>query len=129
MILIWKKCRLLCALQGRRILFAMENITLIFFIPVAKAVRYCIKTKLLKLKMPTASPLSLTSGRTYELITRCSGENFIPPSFDDFYVDVNHKLRHNTMRLYGINCSDKLVSVAMTVAESDDGAVLGAVCL
>lgn len=64
---------------------------------------------------------------TYELITRCSGENFTPPSFDDFYVDVNHKLRHNTMRLYGISCSDKLVSVAMTVAESDDGAVLGAV--
>ena len=63
----------------------------------------------------------------YDLIVRCADENFKPPVFEDFYVDVNHKLRHNTMRMYGIKENDTLVAVAMTVAESGNGAVLGAV--
>ena len=63
----------------------------------------------------------------YELIVKCADENFKPPLFEDFYVDVNHKLRHNTMRMYGIKENDTLVAVAMTVAESGNGAVLGAV--
>ncbi len=63
----------------------------------------------------------------YELIVKCADENFVPPLFDDFYVDVNHKLRHNTMRMCGIYEAEELVAVAMTVAESDSGAVLGAV--
>ncbi len=63
----------------------------------------------------------------YELIVKCADENFVPPAFDDFYVDVNHKLRHNAMRMYGISENNRLVAVAMTVAESDHGAVLGAV--
>jgi predicted GNAT family acetyltransferase len=63
----------------------------------------------------------------YYLIVRCTGKNFQPPKFEDFYVDVNHKLRHNTMRIFGAKSGNKLVSVAMTVAESMYGAVLGAV--
>lgn len=63
----------------------------------------------------------------YEVIVSCADENFNPPKFEDFYVDVNHKLRHNCMRLCGVADKDKLVSVAMTVAESENGAVLGAV--
>ncbi len=63
----------------------------------------------------------------YNLISSCADDNFTPPSFDDFYVDVNHKLRHNTMRMYGIRAGDRLAAVAMTVAECNSGAVLGAV--
>jgi GNAT superfamily N-acetyltransferase len=63
----------------------------------------------------------------YDLIVKCADENFVPPKFDDFYVDVNHKLRHEVMRICGIQEDDKLVAVAMTVAESENGAVLGAV--
>lgn len=63
----------------------------------------------------------------YNLIVKCTDENFTPPNFDDFYVDVNHKLRHKATRLCGINVDNKLVSIAMTVAESNNGAVLGAV--
>ena len=63
----------------------------------------------------------------YNLIVKCADENFKPPLFEDFYVDVNHKLRHKTMRMYGIKEKDVLVAVAMTVAESKNGAVLGAV--
>lgn len=63
----------------------------------------------------------------YELIVKCADDNFRPPVFEDFYVDVNHKLRHNTMRICGITEGDMLAAVAMTVAESANGAVLGAV--
>lgn len=63
----------------------------------------------------------------YYLIVRAADKNFKPPSFEDFYVDMNHKLRHKTMRMYGVRRGRRLVSVAMTVAESNKGAVLGAV--
>lgn len=66
----------------------------------------------------------------YSLIVASADENFTPPSFDDFYVDVNHKLRHETMRLFGVCEDDTLAAVAMTVAECTNGAVIGAVaCL
>lgn len=63
----------------------------------------------------------------YYLIVRCADKHFKPPCFEDFYVDVNHKLRHKTMRMYGVKEGGRLVAVAMTVAESKNGAVLGAV--
>lgn len=63
----------------------------------------------------------------YELIVSCADAQFQPPVFEDFYVDVNHKLRHNAMRLIAIQDGGKPVALAMTVAESENGAVLGAV--
>lgn len=63
----------------------------------------------------------------YQLLAECADESFTPPAFDDFYVDVNHKLRHKAMRMCAIYDKSKLASVAMTVAESKDAAVLGAV--
>lgn len=63
----------------------------------------------------------------YYLIVRCADRNFIPPSFEDFYVDVNHKLRHHSMSMHGVREGHRLAAVAMTVAESDKSAVLGAV--
>lgn len=63
----------------------------------------------------------------YDLIVSCADDDFKPPSYENFYVDVNHKLRHSTMRIYGVLDNDNLAAVAMTVAESDDCAVLGAV--
>ena len=65
--------------------------------------------------------------KAYELILKCADENFNPPAFEDFYVDINHKLRHNTMRIYGVEEKGELVSVAMTVAESSTAGILGAV--
>ncbi len=63
----------------------------------------------------------------YGLLVRCAGEGFAPPVFEDFYVDVNHKLRHGAMRLVGVEEGGILAAIAMTVAESESGAVLGAV--
>lgn len=70
---------------------------------------------------------NISEKEAYELISSCADENFIPPNFDDFYVDVNHKLRHNAMRICGLRLKGELASIAMTVAESNNAAVLGAV--
>ena len=63
----------------------------------------------------------------YDLLVKCAEEGFMPPPFDEFYVDINHRLRHQSIRMYGIEDNGTLAAVAMTVAESDNGAVLGAV--
>ena len=63
----------------------------------------------------------------YDLISLCADRFFSPPDFEEFYVDVNHKLRHGSLRICGLKDSDKLAAIAMTVAESGSGAVLGAV--
>lgn len=63
----------------------------------------------------------------YNLILSSADENFTPPCFEDFYVDVNHKLRHKAMRVVGITDNGRLAAAAMTVAESDTCAVIGAV--
>ena len=63
----------------------------------------------------------------YEVIVKSAGKGMTPPPFEDFYVDVNHRLRHGTMRLIGVTDGGKPAAVAMTVAEGGGGAVLGAV--
>ena len=67
-----------------------------------------------------------TIREAYDLIAKCAEEGFMPPPFEDFYVDVNHKLRHNAMRLIGMRDGEALAAVAMSIAETDDLAVLGA---
>lgn len=63
----------------------------------------------------------------HALLLQCTDDDFSPPAFEDFYVDVNHKQRHGTVRLCGVNSGDQLAAAAMTVAECDGCAVLGAV--
>lgn len=61
----------------------------------------------------------------YSLISKCASKNFAVPSYESFALDVNHKLNKNTVRIYGIE-DNTLKACIMTLAESDDSAVLGA---
>ncbi len=61
----------------------------------------------------------------YALISKCASKNFAVPSYESFTLDVSHKLNKKTVRLYGVKQSE-LVSCIMTLAESSDSAVLGA---
>lgn len=63
----------------------------------------------------------------YALLQACTGEQFQPPAWEDFYVDMNHKLRHGAARLCGIAKDKGLCAAGMTVAETAQCAVLGAV--
>ena len=45
--------------------------------------------------------------------------------FDAWYVELSHRLRHGNARIYAVRENGKIVSVAMTAAESDGAAVIG----
>lgn len=49
------------------------------------------------------------------------------PSFDAWYPDASHRVRHQLCHVASIIDGDKVVSSAMTVAESEDAALLGQV--
>ncbi len=49
------------------------------------------------------------------------------PPFDEWYVDVSHRVRHGCCRICAVKNDDMIVASAMTVAEWDEGAVIGAV--
>ncbi len=68
-----------------------------------------------------------TVKEAYELLVECREEGFDAPDFESFNLDVSHKLRHNSIRMLGLKENGCLKSVAMTVAETEADAVLGAV--
>lgn len=45
--------------------------------------------------------------------------------FDAWYVELSHRLRHGNARIYAVRENGKIVSVAMTAAESHGAAVIG----
>ena len=47
--------------------------------------------------------------------------------FEGWYVDVSHRIRHNLCHTAGIQKNGTTISTAMTVAESENAAIIGAV--
>lgn len=70
-------------------------------------------------------PLSLPPQQLYPLMTACFGEE-VPP-FEAWYMDVNHRQRHGCCRIAAIEEDGLAVASAMTTAECEGGAVIGAV--
>lgn len=62
----------------------------------------------------------------YSVIEKCNSDNFSVPSYENFALDVSHKLNSNVIRMYGIKVNSELKSCIMTLAENEDCAVLGA---
>ena len=63
----------------------------------------------------------------YRLLESCKSDTFEVPSYEDFILDMSHKIRHETALCVGIREGEKLVAAAMTVAQSKTCAVIGAV--
>lgn len=62
----------------------------------------------------------------YRLLGSCR-EELAVPGYEDFMLDMSHKLRHNTAMCVSLREKDRLVSCAMTVSQSQTCAVIGAV--
>lgn len=62
----------------------------------------------------------------YSIISKSASDNFKVPSYDSFMLDVNHKLGSRVIRMYGIMSDNVPAACIMTLAESRDSAVLGA---
>lgn len=67
------------------------------------------------------------SNEVYKLLTECQSERFIVPKYEDFLLDMSHKIRHDTALCVVVRNNRELVSTAMTVAQSKNTAIIGAV--
>lgn len=63
----------------------------------------------------------------YELLSSCRDDDFSVPTYEDFILDTSHKLRHGTAECSAVFCHNQCISYAMTVAQSDTCAIVGAV--
>lgn len=62
----------------------------------------------------------------YDVLTEGFGKDVLPP-FDAWYADVHHKFRRGLCRCVGVYEEDTAVACAMTVAECESAALMGAV--
>ena len=63
----------------------------------------------------------------YRLLESCKSDKFEVPGCEDFILDMSHKIRHETALCVGVREGEKLVATAMTVAQSETCAIIGAV--
>ncbi len=61
----------------------------------------------------------------YELLRLSDSKNFLVPPYESFALDLSHKLKHGTSRLYGIKLDGRYKACIMTLAENFTSAVLG----
>ena len=61
----------------------------------------------------------------YSVISTAVSDNFKVPSYESFMLDVSHKLNQRTIRMYAVK-EENPAACIMTLAESKDSAVLGA---
>lgn len=61
----------------------------------------------------------------YPLLQAVFGDRL--PPFEDWYVDVSHRLRHGCCRTMGVYEAGELAAVAMTTAECPQAALIGGV--
>lgn len=61
----------------------------------------------------------------YRLLALVFGQTL--PPWEDWYVDVSHRLRHGCCRIAGVMEEDGLAAVAMTTAECGRAALIGGV--
>ncbi len=63
----------------------------------------------------------------HRLLQTCQNDDFAVPGYEDFLLDISHKLRHQTAQCVALTVHDKPVATAMTVAQSKSSAIIGAV--
>lgn len=65
----------------------------------------------------------------YRLLESCKSSSFEVPDYEDFILDMSHKLRHGTALCVGVRENGKYIATAMTVAQSKTCAIIGAVAV
>jgi len=95
-----------------------------------KELHCTIKEKrIMHLKAPLPPPSETVTEQmprqVYPLLKEVFGDTM--PAFDEWYVDISHRIRHQNCTVAGIIREGVTVSTAMTVAESENAVVIGAV--
>ncbi len=63
----------------------------------------------------------------YQILRQNASKSFPLPDYEDYYVDLNHRLRKNTAVILGIYLNSKLVSCCVSTAVDNNSAVLSGV--
>lgn len=63
----------------------------------------------------------------YRLLKSCDSPDFRAPPSEQFYVDMSHRVRHRAARVRGAWEEGTLAACALTIAETETAALLGAV--
>ena len=66
--------------------------------------------------------------RIYDLLAQCRFEDFLVPAYEEFVLELSHRLRHHTAECCYIMDNDIPAVFCMTAALSETTAVIGAVC-
>lgn len=66
--------------------------------------------------------------QVYELMESCRSNSFQVPAYEDFVVELSHRLRHSTARCCHVQISGTIAAFAMTAALSRTAALIGSVC-
>ncbi|MEE0264245.1 MAG: GNAT family N-acetyltransferase [Acutalibacteraceae bacterium] len=63
----------------------------------------------------------------YDILKANKSESFAVPEFEDFYVDLNHRLRKNTAYAVGLYSNEKLICCCVATALDKTSAVIAGV--
>lgn len=63
----------------------------------------------------------------HNLLLRCGSNGFFVPSFEDFYPDLSHKLRHGCAHAVGVLHGGRLIAAALCLFRFENCAVVGSV--
>lgn len=77
----------------------------------------------------TVFELNPSLREVHTLLTLCATDTFIPPEFESFYMDMSHRIRHNTAVAVGVRQGEALVACAICSAFTANSAVLSAVAV
>ena len=77
------------------------------------------------LQFPSLTPTAFTPKEAYSVLGEVFGESMV--EYSSFYVDMSHRLRHGCGRMVGFFEGGQPVACAMTTAECDRAALIGAV--
>ncbi|MDC0700639.1 GNAT family N-acetyltransferase [Clostridium sp. D33t1_170424_F3] len=65
----------------------------------------------------------------HALLHDCESASFVPPEFEPFYLDLSHRIRHETAQTVGLRQNGRLASCAVCSACTEEAAVLSAVAV
>lgn len=63
----------------------------------------------------------------YDILKANQSQSFAVPEFEDFYVDLNHRLRKNSAYVLGLYKNNKLISCCVATAVDKSSAVIAGV--
>ena len=67
--------------------------------------------------------------QVYSVLQACRSKAFQVPEFEPFYLDMSHRIRHGGATAVGYEKEEKIIACAMTVAETERAAIIGAVAV